>query len=139
VKSTASGTTIKRARQLRRTMTLPEVLLWSVLRTRPDNFKFRRQHPAGPFIADFYCDAAQLIIEIDGVAHSMGRQPEHDEQRDAYFARIGIQTLRISAEDVLKDLDGVLLRILNAANQRQPLHHTSCGPPPPVGEEFMEA
>ncbi len=47
-------------------MSLPEVLLWQVLRTRPSDLKFRRQHPSGAYVADFYCHEARLVIEVDG-------------------------------------------------------------------------
>ncbi|MGJ3648959.1 endonuclease domain-containing protein [Sphingomonas sp. GlSt437] len=72
-----------RAAGLRGSMTLPEVLLWRELRKRPLGMKFRRQHPAGPYILDFFCAARKLAVEIDGEAHSRGNQPEHDQQRDA--------------------------------------------------------
>jgi very-short-patch-repair endonuclease len=47
-------------------MSLPEVLLWQALRARPGGWKFRRQHPSGPYVADFYCHEARLIVEVDG-------------------------------------------------------------------------
>jgi very-short-patch-repair endonuclease len=53
---------------LRRALTLPEVLLWQVLRSRPGGYRFRRQHPAGPYVLDFFCAAAGLCIEVDGKA-----------------------------------------------------------------------
>jgi very-short-patch-repair endonuclease len=68
--------TVLRARSLRREMTLPEGMLWQVLRQRPEGFKFRRQHPIGRCVVDFYCPAARLVIEVDGEAHSMGDRPE---------------------------------------------------------------
>src|SRR3546814_8709223 len=58
--------TLKRARKLRSEMSLPERMLWRLLRGRPDGFKFRRQHPAGIYILDFYCPAVRLAIEVDG-------------------------------------------------------------------------
>ena len=61
---------IGRARQLRRSLSLPEAKLWTLLRTRPDGFKFRRQHPVGPYIVDFYCPEARLAIEVDGASHA---------------------------------------------------------------------
>ena len=64
--------TVIRARQLRRQMSLPEIALWYQLRQRPGGFKFRHQHPAGPYSLDFYCDAALLCIEVDGEAHERG-------------------------------------------------------------------
>ena len=60
-------TTVKRARRLRRDMSVPEVMLWVRLRLRPGGYKFRRQHPAGPYILDFFCNDARMAIEVDGV------------------------------------------------------------------------
>ena len=54
--------TVKRARKLRSEMSLPETILWRELRKRPGGHKFRRQHPAGKFVLDFYCAAARLNI-----------------------------------------------------------------------------
>lgn len=73
------------AKRLRRTMSLPEVLLWQQLRRRPGELRFRRQHPAGPYVLDFYCDAQKLAIEVDGEAHSRGNRPERDSARDGWL------------------------------------------------------
>ncbi len=101
----APSVTFERARQLRRTLTPPEAMLWSRLRRRGDGPVFRRQHPIGPYILDFYCPAAKLAIEIDGIGHSHGDQPERDERRDAWLASQGLQVLRIAAGDVFRDAD----------------------------------
>jgi very-short-patch-repair endonuclease len=113
-------------------MSLPEVLLWRELRTRPGGLKFRRQHASGPYVLDFFCSDARLAIEIDGEAHSRGERPERDAVRDAWFARFGITTIRITAADVLNDLGSVIALISNEARARLPLHHpaTPGGPPP---------
>ncbi|MEO8926182.1 MAG: endonuclease domain-containing protein [Caulobacteraceae bacterium] len=67
-------------------MSPPEVILWAKLRVRvPGQPNFRRQHPIGPFIADFYCAAARLVIEIDGAGHGDEVQRDHDERRDLYI------------------------------------------------------
>ncbi|MCF8706813.1 endonuclease domain-containing protein [Rhizorhapis sp. SPR117] len=120
-------------------MTLPEVLVWQVLRGRPAGLKFRRQHPTGPYILDFYCSDARLAIEIDGRSHESGARPQHDAARDAWFATAGIVTLRIAARDVLDDLEAVVRGITAAAQTRLPLHHPAApgGPPPrdKLGEE----
>ena len=132
--------TVRKARQLRRAMTLPEVLVWQVLRRRPDGLKFRRQHPSGPYIVDFYCSDARLAIEIDGESHARGNNPERDAERDRWFVEADIHTLRIAAHDVLADLDAVMRLIAAEAVARLPLHHPAApdGPPPPnkLGEEF---
>ena len=121
--------TVVRARTLRRTMTLPEVLLWRELRKRPEGHKFRRQHPSGPFVIDFYCESACLAIEIDGMAHDMGRNPARDSARDQWFAERGVTTLRIRATDVLEDLDAVLRHIV-ASCQTPPPHFVRSPSPP---------
>ena len=67
--------TVSKARKLRRAMSPPEAILWNVLRTRPADLTFRRQHPVGRYILDFYCPGARLAIEEDGVGHDMGDRP----------------------------------------------------------------
>jgi len=93
--------TVARARKLRRAMSLPEVLLWTQLRGSSTGLSFRKQHRIEPYIVDFYCAAAKLVIEVDGIAHSMGDQPEYDLKRDKDLHRRGIATLRVSASEVL--------------------------------------
>ena len=124
--------TVRRARKLRRTMSLPKVLLWQRLRERPAGFKFRHQHPAGPLVLDFYCAKARLCVEVDGEAHSRGGQPAFDEARNALLSEHGIATLRVTARDVLANMDGVIAYIVDAAETRPPLHPpaTPGGPPP---------
>ena len=126
--------TVKRARALRRKMTFPEVHLWQQLRQRPDGLKFRRQHPAGLYVLDFYCEEARLGIEVDGMAHNLGNNPSADERRDAWLAQAGIRILRLAAPDVLKNLDGVMQHILLECRAK-PLHHSAepNGPPPLQG------
>src|ERR1051326_3471156 len=100
--------TIRRARRLRREMSLPEALLWRELRKRPAGLKFRRQHPAGPFVLDFFCADKKLAVEIDGEAHERGNRPERDAVRDAWVLANGVRTCRIPAKDVLANVDGVV-------------------------------
>jgi very-short-patch-repair endonuclease len=70
-------------------MTLPEVVPWQHLRRRPDELKFRRQHPAGPYVLDFYCEEARLCIEVDGAAHGFGNAGTRDEHRDRWLREAG--------------------------------------------------
>ena len=129
------GGTTSAARKLRRKMTLPEVIIWRVLRTRPNGMKFRRQHPSGPYVLDFFCSDARLAIEIDGEAHSRGDRPDRDAKRDAWLGRAGIETLRIPAAEPLRDPDAVVQWILAECNRRLPHHHpASPGGPPPRGK-----
>lgn len=124
--------TVTRARRSRREMSLPEVLLWRVLKTRPGGIKFRRQHPSGPYVLDFFCNDARLAIEIDSISHNMGDRPQRDTVRDAFFARAGIETVRIPASEVLADTDVVATSIVALVRSRLPLHHPAApdGPPP---------
>jgi very-short-patch-repair endonuclease len=104
------------AKALRRDLSPPEVLLWARLRHRqPGQPIFRRQHPLGPYILDFYCPAAKLAIEIDGQAHGMGDRPARDLRRDAYMASEGIRTMRYRASEVMADPNGVAAGIVDAA------------------------
>jgi very-short-patch-repair endonuclease len=109
----AARQTIKRARELRRKLTPPEARLWVALRNRKQNLHFRRQHPIGPYILDFYCDAAKLAVEVDGEGH-LGRV-DHDERRDRWLLAQGIRTLRIRAIEVRDNIDGVLDMIRTTA------------------------
>ena len=139
--------TFERAKALRRALTLPETILWERLRNRRLNgLRFRRQHPIGPWILDFYCPAAKLAVEVDGQHHAHGEVPARDERRDAWLVRQGVEVLRFSAADILKDepLALILEVIARTAAERQgtgPLRHADCvgAPPPPLaplaGEE----
>ncbi|WEK02674.1 MAG: DUF559 domain-containing protein [Candidatus Sphingomonas phytovorans] len=108
-----------------------------------DRRRFRRQHPVGRFVLDFYCPAVQLVIEVDGEAHSRGDQPARDEARDIWCAERGLRVLRIPATLVMNDLDTVARGILAVCHEqlsRLPLHHSpeeANGPPPRAkhGEE----
>ena len=106
--------TVLKARKLRRAMTPPEASLWLILRQRPDELKFRHQHPVGPYVADLYCPAEKLIVEIDGVAHDMGDNPQRDERRDEWLQNKGYRILRIPAIEARDNLEGVLAYILAA-------------------------
>lgn len=126
--------TQKRAATLRRTMTLPEVLLWQELRKRPAGLRFRRQHPAGTYVLDFYCPAVKLAIEVDGEAHARGDRPLRDAIRDAWLGAQGVRVVRIPAAEILSDLAGVVAHIRQIACGDYPSTGFA-GPPPPPGEE----
>jgi very-short-patch-repair endonuclease len=113
-------------------MTAPEVRLWQWLRTRPSRFKFRKQHPAGPYVFDFYCAEARLVIEVDGEVHSRGDRPERDVARDAWCAEQGMRVIRFAAIDVMRDLDAVSRAIMNACGEEgADFPSTAFGGPPP--------
>ncbi|MEO6717968.1 MAG: DUF559 domain-containing protein [Novosphingobium sp.] len=98
---------LSKARELRREMTLPQVLLWNLLRRSPDGVHFRRQHQVGNYFLDFYCARVGLCIEIDGISHDLGNRPERDVARDATLAATGIETMRIPASEILKSPEDV--------------------------------
>ena len=103
----------ERARRLRRRLTPAEQVLWERLRNRRlSGLKFRRQHPLGPYIVDFYCAEHRLVVEVDGPIHL--RQREADAMRDEYLARYGYRVLRVRNDEVENDLEAVLERILQA-------------------------
>jgi len=126
-----TGKAYRCAGTLRREMSLPEVLLWRQLRRRQTGYKWRKQHPAGPYVLDFYCDAAKLCVEVDGEAHDRGNWPRKDALRDAWLAQHEIATLRIPAAEVLGNMEGILAFIDAHARKRAPLHRPADGPPPP--------
>ena len=128
---------LERVRALRREMTPAEKRLWSALRNRRlEGFKFRRQDWIGPFVGDFVCWRARLVVEGDGSQH--GVQVEYDADRDAYLAREEFKVLRFWNNEVMGDLDGVLstIRAELLARVPSPSHAASPrGPLPlPSGE-----
>ena len=104
--------TVRVAKKLRQEMTLPEVLLWQ--RLKQSDVKIRKQHPCGPFVVDFYCPPAKLVIEIEGIVHDMGDRPERDDARSVWLQAQGLKVIRIPAFEVLKDADGVAEAIVAA-------------------------
>ncbi len=101
-----------KARKLRAEMTLPEVLLWKQLRNQPMGVKFRRQHPVGRYVLDFYCPSAKLGFEVDGMSHDMGDRSEQDIARDDWLLTQGISVIRIPASEVLKSAETVAASIV---------------------------
>ncbi|HEV2816580.1 MAG TPA: endonuclease domain-containing protein [Allosphingosinicella sp.] len=108
---------VLRARELRRSLSPPEACLWQILRARPGGLKFRCQHPLDRCTADFYCAAAKLVIEVDGVSHDMGGNPVRDLRRDAWLQGQGLRVLRFNADDVIKDVESVITAILVACRR----------------------
>jgi very-short-patch-repair endonuclease len=124
----ASDRAYKNARRLRRELSLPEKLLW--VRIRRSDLKFRRQHPIGEYVLDFYCPSTKLAIEVDGAAHDLGDRPQRDERRTEWLKDQGIAVLRIPAKDVLRDPDEVADALIRRC--AEPLHPSAAlsGPPP---------
>jgi len=101
---------IRRARSLRHQSTNPEQLLWTALRNgQIGGLRFRRQHPIGPYIADFYCHSARLVVEVDGMSHDDKAAP--DAKRSEYLTAQGLRILRVQNQDVMLDLDAVTREI----------------------------
>lgn len=99
-----------RVRAARKLSTPPERLLWQVLRSRKlHGHKFRRQVWLGPFIADFFCAEAGLVIEVDGDTHA--GQQTYDQRRTAWLRQEGFNLVRFTNADVMQNLDGVLEHI----------------------------
>jgi very-short-patch-repair endonuclease len=132
--SAAPSLATSRARSLRARMTDAEARLWFALRDRRfANFKFRRQVPVGPFIADFVCYDARAVIEVDGGQHS---ESSMDVRRDRWLAANDFVVLRFWNNDVLSNLEGVLMSILGALCARTPHPaRASRGQPSPAGGE----
>jgi very-short-patch-repair endonuclease len=132
----AHTTRLNRARGLRSAMTDAEHALWRILRNRQfAGSKFRRQVPVGPYIADFLCFEARLVIEADGGQHSDSRA---DMARDAWFAAQGFRVLRFWNNDILRNPEGVAYSIAATLSVRPqtetPLTPPLCGNPLPQGE-----
>ncbi|MEK7304320.1 MAG: endonuclease domain-containing protein [Pseudomonadota bacterium] len=100
-------------------MTDVERLLWRAIRGKQVHAcRFRRQHPIGPYIADFACIEQWLVVELDGGQHQ--EQNAQDEQRAAYLQSLGWQILRFWNNEVLNNLDGVLSTIVEHLNHAPP-------------------
>ncbi|MCA9292931.1 MAG: DUF559 domain-containing protein [Phycisphaerales bacterium] len=110
---------IQRARQLRQDQTPPEGVLWSRLRDRRlGGIKFRRQHPVGPYTLDFFCMQAMLAVEVDGAMHGVAGARRHDDARDVFLRSEGIEVLRIPVREIVTNMDGVLVAILDRTKRR---------------------
>ncbi len=108
--------TIDNARRLRRSLSPPEARLWSRLRARaPGMPAFRRQHPIGPYVLDFYCAKARLAVEIDGMSHDMADRPERDTRRDAWLKAQGVTVVRIAAGEAMARIDETVDGIVRMA------------------------
>jgi|SRR5215469_11479286 len=103
---------LARARTLRRQMTNAETILWSRLRGKKmHGRKIRRQHPIGPYIADFACTSLGLVIELDGATHGSAEEIARDNRREGYLRYHGFRVLRFRNVAVYENLDAVLRTI----------------------------
>jgi very-short-patch-repair endonuclease len=104
----ASRVAFGRARALRKTLTGAEAKLWAFLRRDSLGVRFRRQHPIGPYVADFACYPLKLVVEVDGATHAAIAGRRHDHARDAYLRREGWRVLRFANESVYQETEGVV-------------------------------
>ena len=118
------------AKELRRRMTDAECILWSRLRRKlfDGKHRFRNQHPIGPYVADFACVEAWLVIEIDGATHSTDEEVAYDMRRDAFIKARGWRMIRVANQDIYRHLDDVLDGISRVLPLPPPPLR---GPPPP--------
>ena len=106
---------IRLARHLRKVMPPSEAVMWNALRSlKPLGLHFRRQVPLGRYYADFACHHPKLVIEIDGATHD---SRDYDAARDAFMEAEGYRVLRVSNEDVLRNVDGVMKTVLLATGR----------------------
>ncbi len=128
----ATTTSTDRARELRTNATPPERILWRHLRGKQiAGLKFRRQHPIGPYIADFYCPACALVIEIDGNSHAHD-QNQHDANRDRWMESRRIRVFRVPARQIFSNIEGVVRTIEREVSSQTP--SVSFADTSPVGD-----
>jgi very-short-patch-repair endonuclease len=107
-----------KARELRKNLTGPEKILWSHIRKKQQKgMHFRRQHPYGIYILDFYCFEANLVIEVDGMIHI--NQKEYDNERTRYLESSGLRVLRFRNLDIEEKIECVLENINNSLNSNK--------------------
>jgi very-short-patch-repair endonuclease len=104
------------AKSLRTNATDAERILWSLLRTRQlGGLRFRRQQPIGPYIVDFFCPSAKLIVELDGSQHGTDQAVSYDDDRTRFLQARGYRVLRFWNADVMKNRDSVMEAIHHIA------------------------
>jgi acetylglutamate kinase len=107
----ASASVFKKAEELRNNMTSAERIIWKHIHINPWKLKFRRQHPISNFIADFYCHAIKLVIEIDGDIHDVKEVKQYDTAREQSLKELGLNILRFKNEEVFKNTTTVFEKI----------------------------
>jgi very-short-patch-repair endonuclease len=94
-------------RKLRKDLTPAEKIFWYKIRDTLVQYRFRRQHSIGQYVVDFYCAKLKLIIEIDGDSHTDEKQIIIDQQRNAYFEKLNLSTIRYNNRDIVNNMSGV--------------------------------
>ena len=130
---------IERARDLRQKRTWAQRLVWSWLRDRRfSTYKFRREHPAGKYFLDFFCEEARLSIELDGRGHGFPEQRAHDEERTRFLATLGIKELRFWNSRLRPEKQWIRDTIFRELQARAPHplpDYTKPMPPPDIAAE----
>ncbi len=110
----ASVEIFQAGRKLRKNMTLAEKILWRELRGKKlKSLRFRRQHPIGSFVVDFYCHEKKLVIELDGEVHDSNEAKQRDQSRTDALENFGLKVIRFRNEEVIDELEKVLRKIQN--------------------------
>jgi len=108
------------ASKLRDRMTEGEKKLWEYLRLKPQGFKFRRQHPLGNYILDFYCHKLRISLELDGDYHLSQNQKEKDSNRTDYLRELGIREYRFTNREVFEKFDELVQKLQNILSEATP-------------------
>ncbi len=116
----ASNLIFENAKELRKNMTHAESILWGYLKVKPNGFKFRRQHPLGIYIADFYCHKLKLVIELDGSVHDTEEVKQNDEIRQKLIEEDGLTVIRFTNLQILNGIENVLKAINTRCSELAP-------------------
>ncbi len=114
--------------ELRSNAPAPEKILWNKIRSNQLGVKFRRQYGIGRYIADFYSPQIKLAIELDGDSHYQDGSQEYDAVRDQFMHSLGIVVLRFRNDEVMRELNAVIEKIVDVIEKRSP------HPNPPLGK-----
>jgi very-short-patch-repair endonuclease len=130
-------------KKLRKNLQLPEILLWSILKSKKLGYKFRRQYSVGKYVIDFYCVELKLAIEVDGDSHFLDAKTERcDSGRQKFIELYGITFLRIMNYEILGDLGGVQITIeckIKELKKRKIFANIPPPTPPCKGGEFTNS
>ena len=118
------------AQQLRKKMTDAEKIIWEKLCNKQLGVKIRRQHPIWKFIADYYCHEIKLVIEIDGGIHLLEENKEYDISREVTLNEFGIEIIRFSNDQVVKEIESVIEKIKEKIAELKEMSGISAQNPP---------
>ncbi len=114
----ASKLIFENAKSMRKNMTDAENVLWGYLRAKPNGLKFRRQHPLGIYIADFYCHKLKLVIELDGSVHDNEEVKKNDALRQKLIEEDGLNLIRFTNKEVMNNIQNVLALLAQKYNEQ---------------------